>query len=66
MHEASRRILSVLLQSVEGFKQGSAQRVLIGATNRKQDLDNALQSRFDTCIRFELPSFTTRMSVYRR
>lgn len=35
MHEATRRILSVILQNIEGFKQGS-KNVLVCATNRKQ------------------------------
>jgi AAA+ superfamily predicted ATPase len=34
MHEATRRILSVILQNIEGFKQGN-KNVLICATNRK-------------------------------
>jgi hypothetical protein len=70
MHEASRRLLGVLLREVDGFdnsnvdasssgsssngqlqqqqqQRGAANRrsVLIGATNRRQDLDAALLSR---------------------
>lgn len=65
MHEATRRILSVILQRVEGF-QGSGNNVLIGATNRKQDLDAALISRFDTCIRYQLPDQETRLAILKR
>jgi SpoVK/Ycf46/Vps4 family AAA+-type ATPase len=67
MHEASRRLLGVLLREIDGFdntsvagssssssgqpqqqEQGAASRrsVLIGATNRRQDLDAALLNRW--------------------
>ena len=41
MHEATRRLLGVLLRQLDGFKEQS-KTVVIGATNRKQDLDPAL------------------------
>ena len=41
MHEATRRLLSVILQRVEGL-EGHADCTLICATNRRQDLDPAL------------------------
>ena len=65
MHEATRRILSVILQRVEGF-QGGGNNVLIGATNRKKDLDAALISRFDTSIRYKLPDYETRQAILKR
>ncbi|KDO15769.1 hypothetical protein SPRG_18694 [Saprolegnia parasitica CBS 223.65] len=65
MHEATRRMLSVLLQKLEGFE--SAKKVtLIAATNRKQDLDAALLSRFNLCIRYDLPDDATRAAVFQR
>ncbi|ETV67412.1 hypothetical protein, variant 1 [Aphanomyces astaci] len=65
MHEATRRLLSVLLQKVEGF--ASSQKVtLIAATNRKQDLDSALLSRFNLTIRYDLPDKATREAVFHR
>ncbi|EQC36643.1 hypothetical protein SDRG_06081 [Saprolegnia diclina VS20] len=65
MHEATRRMLSVLLQKLEGFQ--SAKKVtLIAATNRKQDLDAALLSRFNLCIRYDLPDDATRAAVFQR
>ncbi|KAH7479481.1 hypothetical protein PRIC1_008974 [Phytophthora ramorum] len=65
MHEASRRILSVLLQKVEGFASAKKTTVVC-ATNRKQDLDAALISRFDLCIRYNLPDEKTRRAVFSR
>lgn len=65
MHEASRRILSVLLQKVEGFASAKKTTVVC-ATNRKQDLDSALTSRFDLSIRYELPNERTRHAVFAR
>ncbi|KAJ1428978.1 P-loop containing nucleoside triphosphate hydrolase, partial [Sesbania bispinosa] len=41
MHEATRRILSVLLRQIDGFEQDKKV-VVIAATNRKEDLDPAL------------------------
>ncbi|RHX90620.1 AAA family ATPase [Leptospira stimsonii] len=62
MFEATRKILSVLLRKIDGF---SSQRnsITIGATNRKQDLDHALLSRFDRTIYFPLPDSGERAKV---
>ncbi|TDH70621.1 uncharacterized protein CCR75_005136 [Bremia lactucae] len=65
MHEASRRLLSVLLQKVEGFASAK-KTTLVCATNRKQDLDAALISRFDLCIHYDLPDEISRHAVFRR
>jgi len=65
MHEATRRLLSVILQSIEGFK-GRNKNVLICATNRKQDLDLALLSRFDVSIKFDLPARPARQAIFAR
>lgn len=60
MHEASRRLLGVLLREIDGFNHrdsggsssdgsggdSSRRSVVIGATNRRQDLDAALLSRW--------------------
>ncbi|CAM9200015.1 unnamed protein product [Choristocarpus tenellus] len=63
MHEATRRVLSVILQKLEGFEGGSKS-TLICATNRKRDLDSALLSRFQLTIRFSLPDTETRGGVF--
>ena len=91
MHEATRRILGVLLRHLDGFDSGGVdasdgpdgsgsggsnssssgdssgvssgrrQRVVvIGATNRRQDLDPALLSRFTASVHFGLPSEACR------
>ncbi|MCB1145801.1 MAG: ATP-binding protein [Leptospiraceae bacterium] len=54
LFEATRRMLSVLLQKIEGI--GTREGILtIGATNRSDDIDTALLSRFDSIIHFGLP-----------
>lgn len=52
--EATRRMLSVLLRKLDGLESGTSN-IIIGATNRKEDLDSALLSRFDSIVDFPLP-----------
>lgn len=63
MYEATRRVLSVLLRKIDGFETYDNS-ILIGATNRKDDLDPALLSRFDTNINFHLPDKEERKSIF--
>jgi SpoVK/Ycf46/Vps4 family AAA+-type ATPase len=65
MHEATRRILSVILQRLEGFSE-KGNNILICATNRKQDLDAALLSRFDVIVKYSLPDLETRAKIFAR
>jgi len=65
MHEATRRVLSVLLRKLEGFQLGR-RAVLICATNRRQDLDAALLSRFDLTLHFDLPDEIARAQIFGR
>ncbi|KAA8495626.1 Fidgetin-like protein 1 [Porphyridium purpureum] len=65
MHEATRRMLSVLLRHLDGFddeQKGGA--VLVAATNRMQDLDDALISRFDVILHFPLPDEPARREMF--
>lgn len=62
IHEATRRLLSVLLRQIDGFEQ-EKKVVVVAATNRKQDLDPALVSRFDSMITFSLPDHQTRQEI---
>ena len=59
MHEATRRLLGVLLRQLDGFGPQSKS-IVVGATNRRQDLDPALLSRFDAAVTFGLPSEANR------
>ena len=63
MFEATRRVLSVLLRKIDGF-EGSEGVLTIGATNRAEDLDRALLSRFDHRIRFPLPNGAERSAIF--
>lgn len=63
MHEATKRILSVLLRKMQGFM--SIENVLtLGATNRMNDLDRALISRFNRTINFPLPNQEERKAIF--
>lgn len=62
MFEATRNLLSVLLRKLDGFaSQGGT--ITIGATNRRNDLDKALLSRFDRKIYFPLPTEEERAQI---
>ncbi len=54
LFEATRRVLSVLLRKIDGIESKSNY-ITIGATNRPDDIDEALMSRFDTVVQFPLP-----------
>lgn len=63
MFEATRRILSVLLRRLDGLDSASGT-LTIGATNRKNDLDHALISRFDQTIHFPMPDPSERAAIF--
>ncbi len=62
MPEYTRRLLSVLLRQMQGLVDTSGT-VIIGATNRKMDLDPALLSRFTRSIYFPLPNVEERAAI---
>jgi transitional endoplasmic reticulum ATPase len=66
-HEASRRIVGQLLASMDGFKP-DANVVVIGTTNRPQDIDVALRrpGRFDWQIDFPLPNEQDRLDILKK
>jgi ATP-dependent Zn protease len=63
MFEATRRVLSVLLRKLDGI-DAVTKTITIGATNRKDDLDHALISRFDQTIYFPLPNQSERSAIF--
>lgn len=48
-HEASRRLKTQFLVEFDGVAQASNSVVVIGATNRPQELDDAVRSGFMAC-----------------
>ena len=65
MHEATRRLLGVLLRHMDGF-DSKKRSVVVGATNRPQDLDPALLSRFSATVEFGLPGEVCRKEILRQ
>ena len=65
MHEATRRMLSVFLRYLDGFDTSDSV-LVICATNRRTDLDPALQSRFSKVITFPIPDSHSRVAIFRR
>lgn len=65
MHEATRRILSVLLRQLQGLVDTS-RIVVVGATNTAEALDAALLSRFNLRVHFPLPDAEERAAILAR
>jgi transitional endoplasmic reticulum ATPase len=63
-HEASRRVVAQLLTLMDGFAADTAV-IVIAATNRPQDIDEALRrpGRLDWNIVFSLPSAEDRIHI---
>lgn len=61
--DASRRMLSVLLRRLDGM-EAQPDTTLIGATNRRTDLDAALLSRFDVRVHFPAPDSAGRAEIF--
>ncbi|MBU0530070.1 MAG: ATP-binding protein, partial [Nanoarchaeota archaeon] len=65
MNESTRRVLSQLLTEIDGFntrKEDSV--IIIGATNKPWDLDEAVISRFQKRIYVPLPDEISRTSIF--
>ncbi|XP_051196937.1 ATPase family AAA domain-containing protein FIGL1 isoform X1 [Lolium perenne] len=59
-HESSRRLKTQFLIEMEGFDSGNEQILLIGATNRPQELDEAARRRLTKRLYIPLPSSEAR------
>lgn len=64
-HESSRRLKTQFLIEMEGFDSGSGQILLIGATNRPQELDEAARRRLTKRLYIPLPSSEARAWIVR-
>ncbi len=65
VHEATRRVISQLLTEIDGFSTRKDDRVLMmAATNRPWDLDDAMISRFQRKIYVPLPDAASRKQIF--
>ncbi|XP_052139582.1 ATPase family AAA domain-containing protein FIGL1 isoform X2 [Oryza glaberrima] len=64
-HESSRRLKTQFLIEMEGFDSGNDQILLIGATNRPQELDEAARRRLTKRLYIPLPSPEARAWIIR-
>ncbi|XP_058778963.1 ATPase family AAA domain-containing protein FIGL1 [Vicia villosa] len=64
-HESSRRLKTQFLIEMEGFEGGNEQILLIGATNRPQELDEAARRRLTKRLYIPLPSADARAWIAR-
>lgn len=65
--DVSERVLSQMLQEMDGIKGKDDQVIIIGATNRMDRLDKALlrPGRFDQALHVSLPSAIDRLEIFK-
>jgi len=64
MNEASRRVLTEFMSEMEGFSTKKEDRmIIIAATNKPWDLDDAMVSRFQRKLFVPLPDIEARKSI---
>ncbi|MCD6591075.1 MAG: ATP-binding protein [Candidatus Aenigmarchaeota archaeon] len=65
IHEGTRRVISQILVEIEGFRTAKDEKViLIAATNKPWDLDDAMISRFQRRIYVPLPDHEARKQIF--
>lgn len=64
-HESSRRLKTEFLIQLDGVGTGDEDRILIvGATNRPQELDEAARRRFTKRLYIPLPDYDARLQIF--
>ncbi|TGZ68111.1 hypothetical protein CRM22_004447 [Opisthorchis felineus] len=62
-HEVSRRVLTQLLAEMDGVQTGSKRVLVLAATNRPQELDDAALRRFPRRVYVRMPDVRTRQEM---
>ncbi|GAA33137.2 spastin [Clonorchis sinensis] len=62
-HEVSRRVLTQLLAEMDGVQSGSERVLVLAATNRPQELDDAALRRFPRRVYVRMPDVRTRQEI---
>ncbi|SEC92885.1 ATP-dependent zinc metalloprotease FtsH 3 (plasmid) [Tsukamurella tyrosinosolvens] len=66
-HESSKRVVAQLLTLIDGFREHRSKILVIAATNRPDEIDQALRrpGRFDWSIEFGIPTESDRRDILR-
>lgn len=62
-HEVSRRVLTQILAEMDGVQSGSERVLVLAATNRPQELDDAALRRFPRRVYVRMPDMRTRQEM---
>lgn len=65
-HEASRRVLTQLLAEMDGFGSSSQRVLVLAATNRPNELDDAALRRFSRRVYVRMPDVAGRYELLRK
>lgn len=63
---ADRQVKTEFMQLWDDLKRRNRNAIIVGMTNRPQDLDPAILRRFERSYRVDLPDFRSRVDIFRR
>lgn len=63
-HSATRKMVGVMLQEIDGFEQGGGNITIIASTNNPNQLDPAFRNRMTTWVEVPLPDANGRKDIF--